>query len=153
MQKISSIHKLIFKIKQIVGSIELNSHAYFWPQPPKNHLNYFWLSWCAPACKKISSFDLFIFDLQSVLKSRDHSGCTHFWSCRPNFFWSTFDVCEFVSTWKNSSYFNNFFRIYGCLENPAIWFAENTVAHFSGTKLFLKMGFVQEHSANNVNFH
>ena len=34
MQKISSIHKLI---QQNLGSHELNDHAYFWPDPYKNH--------------------------------------------------------------------------------------------------------------------
>ena len=50
MQKISSIHKLIW---QILGSHELNEdHYHFWPGPPKNHWNK--LSFCefAPACKQ-----------------------------------------------------------------------------------------------------
>ena len=34
MQKISSIHKLILKIQQILGSHELNGHAHFLPHPP-----------------------------------------------------------------------------------------------------------------------
>ena len=37
MQKISSIHKVILKIEQILGSDELNINTHFWPQPPKNH--------------------------------------------------------------------------------------------------------------------
>ena len=41
MQKISSIHKLILKIQQILGSHELNDHAHFWLQPPQNHWNNF----------------------------------------------------------------------------------------------------------------
>ena len=35
MQKISSIHKFIFKIQQILGFNELNGHAHNWSHPPK----------------------------------------------------------------------------------------------------------------------
>ena len=35
MQKLNSIHKLIFKIQQILGSRELNDHAYFDHVQPK----------------------------------------------------------------------------------------------------------------------
>ena len=34
IQKISSIHKLILKIQQILGSHELHGHAHFSPCPP-----------------------------------------------------------------------------------------------------------------------
>ena len=36
IQKISSIHKLILKIQQVLGSHELEGHGHFGPCPPKN---------------------------------------------------------------------------------------------------------------------
>ena len=52
----------------------------------------------------------------------------------PKKFWSTFNLCEFVSTSKKSGYFIDLFWSYGWLKNPAIWLAENNLAHISGTK-------------------
>ena len=60
-------------------------------------------------------------------------------------FWSTFNLCEFVSTCKKSGYFIDLFWRYGWLKNPAIWLAENILAHISGTKIL--------NTANNINFH
>ena len=62
----------------------------------------------------------------------------------PKRFWSTFDLCEFVSTCKESGYFITFFWRYSWLKNPAIWLAENILAHISGTKIFPIMPFVQK---------
>ena len=39
MQRINSIHKLILKILQILGSHELNGHGHFWSHPPYNYWN------------------------------------------------------------------------------------------------------------------
>ena len=129
MQNISLIHKLI---QQILGSHELNDHAHFWMSPPKNHWNNFLLSWICTTMQKISSFYQFILEIQSVLESRDQTGYTH--------------LCEFISTSKKSGYFIDLFWRSSWLENPAIWLAENILAHISGTKIFQNMGFVQEHS-------
>ena len=60
-------------------------------------------------------------------------------------FWSTFNLREFVSTCKKSGYFINLFWRYGWLKNPAIWLAENILAHISEQKIFPNMTFVQEH--------
>ena len=38
---------------------------------------------------------------------------------------------------------------YCWLKNPAIWLAENILAHISWTKIFQNMGFVQERSKWN----
>ena len=143
MQKISTIHKLI---QQILGYHELNDHAHFWPGRPKNHWNNFLLSWICTTMQKISSFHQFILEIQQILESRDQTGQTHFWPSEPKIFWSTFNLCEFVSTCKKSGYFIDLFWRYGWLKNPAIWLAENILAHISGTKIFPNMGFVQEHS-------
>ena len=40
MQKISSIHKAILKIQQILGSHELNGHAWFLPMPTQKSSKY-----------------------------------------------------------------------------------------------------------------
>ena len=45
----------------------------------------------APGYKKMSSFHLFILEVQSILESYDQTG-------HPKIFWSTFNFCEFVST-------------------------------------------------------
>ena len=53
-------------------------------------------------------------------------------------FWSTFNLCEFVSKCKKSGYFIDLFWRYGWLKNPAIWLAENILAHISGANTFPK---------------
>ena len=68
MQKISSIHKLLLKIHWILGSRKLNGHAHFWPHPTKNQRNNFQFSWICTSMQKISSFHLFIFEMQSLLR-------------------------------------------------------------------------------------
>ena len=65
---------------------------------------------------KISSYHLFILEIQSILESCDQSGHAH-----PKFFWSTFNLWEFVSTSKKSGYFIDLLLRYGLLKNPAIW--------------------------------
>ena len=141
MQNISSIRKLI---QQVLWSHVLNGHIYFLPCPPKNHWNNFWLSWISTRMQKISSFRQFIHEIQAVVESYDQAGHTHFRPTHPNF-WSTFNLCKFVSTCKQSGYFIDLFWRYGWSKNPAIWLAENILAHVSGTEIFSKMWFVQEH--------
>ena len=70
-KKISSIHKLILKIRQILWSHELNGHSHFWSFPPKNYWNNFYLSWICTCRKKTSSLHLFIHEIQLILDSRD----------------------------------------------------------------------------------
>ena len=143
IQKISSIHKFI---QQILGSHELTDHTHFWPDPPKNHCNNFLLSWICTTMQKISPFHRFVLEIQPIFESRDQTGHNHFWPRPSKNFWSTFNLCEFVSTCKISRYFTDLFWRYGWLNNPAIWLAENILAHISGTRIFPNMGFVQEHS-------
>ena len=50
---------------------------------------------------------------------------------------------------QKSGYFSDLFWKYGWLKNPAIWLAENILAHISGTKIFSNMRllkYVQEHN-------
>ena len=77
-QKISSIQKLI---QQILGSHELNNHTHSWPGSPKNNWNNFLLSWICTTMQKISSFHLFILEVQPILESCNQNGHTHFWPC------------------------------------------------------------------------
>ena len=67
-------------------------------------------------------------------------------------FWSTFNLCEFVSTSKKSGYFIDLLWRYGWLKNPAIWLAENILVHISGTQFFQNMGLCWN-TANNTRFH
>ena len=97
IKKISSIHKIILKIQQILGSHKLNLPI-FWPCPPKNH-------WICTNTQKISSFHLFVLEIQSIIESCDQTGHTHFLS-----------LGEFVSTCKKSGNFMDLFWRYCWLE-------------------------------------
>ena len=77
MQKISSIHKLIFKILQILGRNELNGHV----QPKIIEIAFNFLE-CAPAWKK-SVRSIYSFLRQSILKSRYQTSHIHFWLFPP----------------------------------------------------------------------
>ena len=79
-EQISSTHKLI---QQILGSHELNGHVHFRPHPPKNHWNYFYLSWICTYMQKVKSFHLFILEIKWVLEFRNQAGHTHLWPCLP----------------------------------------------------------------------
>ena len=129
MQEISSIHKLI---QQILWSQELNGHTHFWPPPPKNHQNYFlvFLNLQQHAKNKfIPSIYSWIDRIQSISESHDQAGHTHLWPHTPSIFWSTFNLCKFVSTCKISGYFIDLLWRYGWLKNPGIWLAESILAH------------------------
>ena len=89
---------------------------------PKNHWNNFLLSWIYITMQKI----LFIPSINSWDTSHQSK----------NFFWSTFNLCELVSTCKNAGYFTDLFWRYGRLKNPAISLAEKILAHTSGTRIF-----------------
>ena len=54
----------------------------------------------------------------------------------PQFFWLTFNSCEFVSTCKKSGYITDLFWRYGWLKNPTIWLADNILTYISETKIF-----------------
>ena len=86
MQTISSIHKLILKIQQILGSHKIATpifdHAH-----PKNHWNNFSLSWISTTMHKTSLFHLLILEIQSILESCDQTGHTHFWTWHLKNFW------------------------------------------------------------------
>ena len=49
---------------------------------------------------------------------------------------------HFWGTVLRTHYFIDLFQRYGWLKN---WLAENILAHISGTKIFLNLGFMQEH--------
>ena len=64
----------------------------------------------------------------------------------PKYFWSTFNLCEFISTCKKHGYFKDLFWKYGWLK---ILQSENTLAHTLGTKRYPNMGFGTK---NNINY-
>ena len=99
----------------------------------------------APPCKK--SFHFINSFLRYSQLATPISGHTH-----PNIFWSTFNLCKFVSTCKKSGYFINLFWRYGWLKNPAIWLAENILAHISGTKSS-QIWDLCRNTEVNINFH
>ena len=74
---IGSIHKLIFKIKQISGSCELRGHNHFLTTPTQKSLNQFPFLNLYQHVKK-SLIHLFIFEIQSILQSCHQIGNTQF---------------------------------------------------------------------------
>ena len=58
----------------------------------------------------------------------------------------SFSLCEIVSTYKKSGYFNDLLWRYGWLKNSAISLAKNILANINGINIFLNMGLVEEHS-------
>ena len=102
--------------------------------------------------QNIITFHLFILEIQSISESSDKSDHAHFRQCPPKKILINF-ICELVSTCKKSGYFIDLFWRYGWLKNPAIWLAENILAHISGTKIFPNIGFVQEHSWPNFSIN
>ena len=95
----------------------------------------------APACKKlVNSINSFL--RYSPVDRLDTPISDH---AHPKIFRSTFNLCDFVSTFKISDYFIDLFWIYGWLKNPAILLAGNILAHVSETNIFSNMRFVQEH--------
>ena len=125
-------------IQQVLDSDEPNGHTQFWPPPPKAH----WNNWICTSMQNISSFDLFILEVQSFQRPMTRLAKPIFDHTRPQIFWSTFNLCELVSTCKNQVI--SLFWRYGWLKNPAIWLAENILGHLSGKKNFPNMGFVQD---------
>ena len=81
IQKISSIHKFMLKIKQILGSHELKCHGQLWRHPPKNHWTNFYLSGVCTSMQKLCLFYLLILEIQSILESCYQTGHIHFWPC------------------------------------------------------------------------
>ena len=63
----------------------------------------------------------------------------------------TVNLCEFVTTCKKSFHWLIFW-IYGWLKNPAIWLAENILAHMQELK-FSQIWNGCRNAANNINFH
>ena len=51
---------------------------------------------------------------------------------------------------KKSGYFIDLFWRYGWLKNPAVWLAENILAHISGTRIFPDMGLNFHYRTNSV---
>ena len=80
------------------------------PPPPPLLL----LSWICSSMQKISSFHQLIVETQSILESCDQTGHTHLWPRPTQKFWLTFNLCQFVSTGKNSGYFTDLFWEHFC---------------------------------------
>ena len=111
--------------------------------PPKNYWINFSLSWICTACKEIGLLHLFIFEIQSILESRDLA-TPIFDHAHPKSFWSTSDLYELVSACKNSGYFTNLFWKYKWLIEKSC----NLISweHFGAylRKILPSMGFVKE---------
>ena len=77
----------------------------------------------APACK-ISVHLIYSFLKYSQFQSpMTRLAKPIFDHAHPQIFWSTFNLCELVSTYKNQVI--SLFWRYGWLKNPEIWLAEN----------------------------
>ena len=138
MQKISWIHKLILSIQLILGSYKLH-HVHFWPFPIIN------ITFSSPefaaACKiSVHSINSFLrysqFQTRLTTPIFDH--------VLPKNFWSTF-MWPRINMQKIRLFYLFLVKIWW-IKTPAIWLAENILAHISGTKVFQIIGFVQEHN-------
>ena len=125
MQKLSSNHKIIVKVQQLLGTNEINSHTPFDPIHPKIIKITFSFPEFAPTCKKLIH-SIYSF-LQPILES-----------------------CN--KTAKKFSFFINLFWRYGWLKDPKIWLAENILNHISGTKI-CQIRDLYRNMANNINVH
>ena len=114
---------------------------------------------------KISLFQLFILQIESILESHHMTGHIHFWPHQPQNFQCPFNLHEFVPAckksvnswdtvnlrvqrpdllnllWRNSSF-----------RNYAIWLAESILAYISGTRFFPKKDLCRN-TANNKHIH
>ena len=102
IQKISSIHTLILKIQQILGSHELNKwpHLFLTMLSQKSAEKLLAsLNWTST--QKISSFHQFI------PESCDQIGHTHFWPHPPKKIFLSNNLCESSSISKKSGYFTD----------------------------------------------
>ena len=127
----------------MLGSHELNGHSYFWPHPPKNHWNNF-VMWICTSMQNISSFHLFIFEIQSISESRDQTGHAHFYPCLTKNYLINFQYMWTCISMQKIKLFHLF-----VLE---IWLVKKLCnltgrEHFGPyPKIFPNMGFFQEHS-------
>ena len=83
------INIFIFKI-QVLGSHDLKSHCHFWHGTLKNDWINFQPFCICTSMQKIRLFQLFSFEIQSILESHDQTGPTDFWKCPPNKFLISF---------------------------------------------------------------
>ena len=149
MKKVSSIHKFI---QEILGSHELNNYTQLRPGPPKKHWNNFLLSWICATKQKISSFHQFILEIKPILESCNLTGHTISGHAYPKIFWSTFNLCKFVSTCKKSCYFIDLFWRYGWLKIlQSDWL--RTFWAISQEQNFSQIWALCRNAANNIHFH
>ena len=139
MKKISSMHVLNLRYSRSESLMNKMAMPIFDYAHPKTIERTFRFPEFAPAYKKLvhsicsflrySQFQSLVTRLAALILDHTHPKC----------FWSTLNLC------KKSGYFIDLFWIYDSLKNPATWFAENILAHISGTKIFPNIGFVQNH--------
>ena len=113
----------------------------------------FQLAWICTSTQKISLFHLFIFEIRSILESRDQIGYTPFlsYNVQPKHFWSTFDFCDFVSRCKELHCFIDLLWKNGWFKSPGIWLAETILAYISETR-FSQIYDLYRNTANNIIF-
>ena len=144
MQKINPFHKPTLSIQQILGSHELNGHVHFLPYPPKNYWNNFAM-WICTSMQNISSFHLFILETWSISESVNRLTTPVSDHAQLKNFDQLLIYVNFYQHAKKSDYFIDLFWRYGWL-NPAIWLAENILAHTPRITIFPNIRFVHEYS-------
>ena len=149
MQKISPIHNLILQVRQILGSYELNGHTIFDHAHPKIIESTFSSPEFPPACKKpfhsIYSFLRYCQFLSPVTRL----ATPIFEHVQHKRFFINFKCMGICITSKKSRNFIPLFWRYGWLNNPAIWLAENILAHIK----FFHIWDLCRNTSNNINFH
>ena len=110
------------------------------------------LSWICTTMQKISSFHQFILEIQPILESCDLTGHTHFWPRLSKIFWSTFNLCKFVSTCKKLGYFIDLFWRYAWLKIlQSYWL--RTFWPISQEPQFSQIRDLWRNIANNIHFY
>ena len=133
----------------ILESHEQTGHTHFWPCPPNKFLVNFYLLWICINMPKISSFHLFILQIDAILESHHMNDHIHFWPRQPLNFQRPFNLHEFVPAYKKSDNFwdtvnlrvqrldlLNLLWTNSSSRNYAIWVTESILTYISGTRFF-----------------
>ena len=140
-KKLSSIHKLIFKIQQILGFNEMVVPIFDQAHPKIIEINFSCPKY-TPMHAKISFSHVFILEILLILKCHDQTDHTQFWSCssKKSLIKLVMLICINIQKIRLFQWF-----VVEMIDQK-IWLVENILAHISWTKILPNMGFELEHS-------
>ena len=135
-KKLSSIHKLIFKIQQILGFNEMVVPIFDQAHPKIIEINFSCPKY-TPMHAKISFSHVFILEILLILKCHDQTDHTQFWSCssKKSLIKLVMLICINIQKIRLFQWF-----VVEMIDQK-IWLVENILAHISWTKILPNMGF------------